>query len=143
MSDIVAITIQEPSTRQVPVAPMPVSCGFTGFPSPAQDYEEKCLSLDQYLNVNENTTWFFRADGHSMVEVGINHGDVLVVDSTADPVLGDICICIVEGEHVAKIIDLVDGKPALLSANKAYPPVFVSEVQIFGVVTGRVTRFRR
>jgi DNA polymerase V len=122
---------------------MVAACGFTGFPSPAQDYVEKWMSLDQYLNVNENTTWFFMADGDSMTDVGISHGDVLVVDSTATPALGDICICIVEGEHMAKIVDMVKGRPALVSANKDYPPIFVDEVRIFGVVTGRVSKFRR
>jgi|GEM_PF-2147633 len=140
---LLPLGITSVSKQLVPMAPVPATCGFTGFPSPAQDYTQKHVSLDTYLNINENTTWFFQADGNSMTDVGINDGDMLIVDSTATPALGDICICIAEGEYVAKIVDMVKGRPALVSANKAFKPIFVEEVTVFGVVTGRVSKFKR
>ncbi len=130
-------------SQEIPLAPVSVSCGFTGFQSPAQDYAIEWLKLDEYLGVRPEGTWFFRADGHSMQGIGILHDDILVVDATLNPQLGDICICLVEGEYLAKILDTVNGQVCLVSANKDYPPVFVEEVRVFGVVTGKVTRFRR
>lgn len=143
------------SRMRVRVAPVPASCGYTGFPSPAQDYTRAWTTLDQYLNINENTTWFFRADGDSMQGVGIEHDDVLVVDSVAMPRLGDVCIVVHEGEHLAKILGEreVDDKDAgetkkkrkhlLLSAHPAYPPVEVDHLQVFGLVIGVVRRLHR
>ena len=137
------LDVDSVSYCSLPIAPVPASCGYTGFPSPAQDYTENWTTLDQYFNVNPNTTWFFKAEGYSMQDVGITAGDVLLVDSAAQPVLGDICIVIAEGEYMAKILDKIDGKWALVSANECYPPVFVDEISVFGVVTGVAHRFRR
>jgi DNA polymerase V len=131
------------SAKAIQLSPVPASCGFTGFPSPAQDHTQRALSLDQYLNIRENTTWYFLADGDSMEDMGITNGDVLVVDSSLDPVPGDVCICIVEAEYVAKIVDVIKGVPHLISANKKYAPIAVETVQVFGVVTGRVSLLRK
>ena len=125
----------------VPLAPVRASCGFTGFPSPAQDYTEEWVNLVEYLGIKKPNTWLFRAEGESLKGIGIENGDILVVDARAKPQLGSLCICTVDGEMVAKGVDMIDGKPHLISANPDYPPLAVEEVVVFGVVTGRVTRF--
>ena len=132
------------SRTPIRMAPVPASCGYTGFPSPAQDYTRAWTTLDQFLNINETTTWFFKADGDSMQGVGIEHGDVLVVDSVAIPRTGDICVVVHEGEHLAKMLGPVkDKKHQLLSAHPAYPPVEVDAVEVFGLVIGIVRRLHR
>ncbi len=131
---------------ELPIATVKAGCGFTGFPSPAMDYEEKNLNIAEYLNIKKNTTWIFRASGESLKELGIIEGDMLVVDTMLIPENNDLCICLVENEYVAKIVKLINGHPYLVSANELYKPVKLDEttiLQVFGVITGRIGRFER
>ncbi len=129
------------SGLKIPFSPVPASCGVTGFPSPADDYLAKKLSLEQLLNLKDTTTCYFKADGNSMEGIGVYHDDILVVDTSRKPTLGDLCICRIEGEFVAKIVEVQGGKPCLISANPKYPPCFVEEVEVFGVITSKITRY--
>lgn len=73
-----------------------------GFPSPADDYIEDRLSLDQHLIQHKDSTFFVRAKGNSMVGAGIFDGDLLVVDKSLNPVSGDIVIAVVDGDLTVK-----------------------------------------
>ena len=66
-----------------------VSCGFA---SQADDYVEKSLSLDDYLVDNPASTFFVRASGESMKNIGIMHGDLLIVDRAKEAKNGDIVL---------------------------------------------------
>mgnify|MGYP002777228604 FL=1 len=125
---------------ELPLAGVFASCGFTGFPSPAMEYEEKAINVGEVLGIKKNKTWIFKTSGDSLKDCGILDGDFLVVDSSINPQLGHLCICVVGGEYVAKFVELIDNKPHLVSANNEYKPIPLNledTFQIFGVVTGR------
>jgi len=109
-----------------------------GFPSPAGDYMEGKLDLNQHLVKHPAATFFVRVTGDSMIEKGIHSGDLLIVDKSLDPKDGSIVIVVLDGEHTVKQLEKRKGKLRLLPANKNYQPLEVSEPQsleIWGVVT--------
>ena len=110
-----------------------------GFPSPAQDYIEKTLSLDDLCIRTPAATYFVRASGSSMERAGIHDGDVLVVDRSLSPGHRKIVIASVDGEFVCKRLDLsVPSRPVLRAESEDYPDITLreeDELEIFGVVT--------
>jgi DNA polymerase V len=115
-----------------------------GFPSPADDYIEKKLSLDELLIQHPVSTFFVRATGDSMTDVGIYPDDMLVVDKSISPKSGDIVIAEVNNEFFVKIFSTINGKPTLSAANKkkGYSMEKFDEFEIWGVVTSVIHRFR-
>ena len=110
-----------------------------GVPSPAQDYIEKTLSLDDLCIRTPAATYFVRASGSSMERAGIHDGDVLVVDRSLPPGHRKIVIASVDGEFVCKRLDLsVPSRPVLRAESEDYPDITLreeDELEIFGVVT--------
>jgi DNA polymerase V len=107
-----------------------------GFPSPADDYLEGTLDLNEYLVKHPSSTFFARASGLSMVNAGIMDEALLVVDRSLDPQHEDIVIAIVNGELTCKILDL---KASLLrAANPSYPPIPLTE-ELDCIIQGVVT----
>ncbi|MEB6408512.1 translesion error-prone DNA polymerase V autoproteolytic subunit [Enterobacter vonholyi] len=111
-----------------------VQCGF---PSPAADYVEQRIDLNELLVAHPSSTYFVKAAGDSMIEAGISDGDLLVVDSSRTAEHGDIVIAAVEGEFTAKRLQL---RPTvqLIPMNSAYSPIVVGSedtLDVFGVVT--------
>lgn len=108
-----------------------------GFPSPAQDYVEQRIDLNELLIRRPSATYFIKVSGESMVGAGINDGDMLVVDSSINAKHGDIVVAAIAGEFTVKRLCLM---PAvrLLPMNEAFSPITLAseeELQIFGVVT--------
>lgn len=109
-----------------------------GFPSPADDYVEKTLDLNELLVQKPAATFFVRAQGESMLGAGIHPDDILVVDRSIDPVPGKIVICALNGELVVKRLKHQAGKWLLASENPYYPDIPLREeleMVIWGVVT--------
>ncbi|MEG1213993.1 MAG: translesion error-prone DNA polymerase V autoproteolytic subunit [Leclercia sp.] len=111
-----------------------VQCGF---PSPAQDYVEQRIDLNELLIQHPSSTYFVKAAGDSMIDAGIGDGDLLIVDSARTAEHGDIVIAAVEGEFTVKCLQL---RPTvqLNPMNSAYSPIRVGSedtLDIFGVVT--------
>ncbi len=106
-----------------------------GFPSPAQDYVEKTLDLNEYCIRHPSATYFVRASGESMTEAGIGDGDLLVVDRDETVGHGDIVIAAVAGEFTVKRLCLRP-RLALEPMNPAFPTLYPDpdELEIFGVV---------
>lgn len=116
----------------------PVQCGFTGFPSPATEYIEKSLNLHSFVVKKPAATFFMRATGDSMIDLGIYSNDILVVDRSLTPKNGSIIVANLNGEFTLKQLSYVNGRPTLLPANKKYKPIIINEVdefEIFGVLT--------
>ena len=116
-----------------------------GFPSPAQDYIEQTLDLNERCIQHPAATFFVRVEGESMCEAGIYPADILVVDRSIQADHGDIVIAGLHGEFTVKELEL---RPAvrLVPRNKAYQPIEIteaSELDIFGVVTSVVRNMRR
>jgi DNA polymerase V len=116
-----------------------------GFPSPADDYIEGMLSLDEDLIQHKSATFFVRAKGNSMIGAGIADGDLLVVDKSLNPSSGDIVIAVVDGDLTVKRLYKRDGKVALKPENPRFKEIeFIEgqELQVWGVVTSMVKKFK-
>nr|WP_279625990.1 translesion error-prone DNA polymerase V autoproteolytic subunit [Malonomonas rubra] len=116
-----------------------------GFPSPATDYCEKTLDLNELCIKRPAATYFVRAQGESMLEAGIFSGDILVVDRSLTARHGDIIIAELSGELTVKRLEL---KPALrlVPMNKKHLPITIPEgvdLEIFGVVTTVIHSVRK
>ncbi|MBR6458154.1 MAG: translesion error-prone DNA polymerase V autoproteolytic subunit [Bacteroidales bacterium] len=79
-----------------------------GFPSPAQDYMSGVIDLNKELVKHPEATFYGRVVGDSMVDAGINEGDVLVIDKSIEPSEGDMCVCFVDGEFALKFVSFRD-----------------------------------
>jgi DNA polymerase V len=109
-----------------------------GFPSPADDYIEKTLDLNELLVKKPAATFFARAQGESMLGAGIHPNDILVVDRSIEPVPGRIVICALNGELVVKRLKRRENQWILASENPFYPDIRLNEeldMVIWGVVT--------
>ncbi len=108
-----------------------------GFPSPADDYIAKKLSLDEHLIANKDSTFFMYAKGDSMIGAGIFDGDILVVDKAAKPISGKIVIAVLDNEFTVKRLILRDGKTILQPENPAFRETELKEgqeLEVWGVV---------
>lgn len=115
-----------------------------GFPSPAADYEDKRLDINEYLVRNPVSTFFFSVEGDSMQGAEIFDGDILVVDKSIRPRHGHIVIAFVDGQRLVKRLYQRGGRVALLAENPAYPTLDIQEgmeLVVWGVVTGKFKRF--
>ena len=123
--------------RQIVALPMFSDLVSCGFPSPAQDYVEQRIDLNELMIQHPSATYFVKSSGDSMVDAGIGEGDLLVVDSSRRAVHGSIVIAAVDGEFTVKRLQLhpiVMLKPE----NRAYAPIMIGSednLDIFGVVT--------
>ena len=114
-----------------------------GFPSPADDYLDKKLDLNEHLIHHPSATYYVRAQGDSMINFGIFDGDLLVVDRSLAPVHGDIIIAALNGELACKVLDL--NHRQLLSGNDLFPPIPLTEdcdLIIEGVISASI-RYHR
>lgn len=107
-----------------------------GFPSPAQDYIEQRIDLNKLLVSHPGATYFIKVSGDSMIEAGINDGDMLVVDSSLKAEHGDIVVAALSGEFTVKQLML---RPYLhlkpMNVNYSIIPVAdADQFEIFGVV---------
>ena len=114
-----------------------------GWPSPADDYVERSIDLNEFLISNTAATYLVRAKGDSMLNVGINDGAVLIVDRSIEPQHGKIVIASIDGSYACKKLQLYP-EPKLLSANIKYPPIKIDkeeDLEILGVVTAAINQF--
>ena len=117
--------------------PLFVSRIPAGFPSPADDYIDSSLDLNELLVRHPSATFFVRVSGDSMVEAGINSGDILIVDRAEAAVSGRIVIASLDGELTVKRFLRNGGEVYLAAENCSYDPIRVSpemDFEIWGVV---------
>jgi DNA polymerase V len=116
-----------------------------GFPSPADDYIDRGLDLNELLVRHPAATFFVRVSGDSMVGAGIRSGDVLVVDRAVAPRSRSIIIAAVAGELAVKRLIRENGKIYLASENPDYAPLEVTEgieFEVWGVVVHVIHSFK-
>jgi len=109
-----------------------------GFPSPADDYIENRLNLNDLVIRNRASTFFVKVSGDSMLEAGIHDGDILVVDKSKTPSSNSVVIAVLNGELTVKRVHKKGKKLYLAPENKAYPEIEVTkdtEFVVWGVVT--------
>ena len=142
LSGISALDVAAAKCLKIPLFTEPVSAGF---PSPAQDYIEQTLDLNELCIKRPNATFFVRVEGDSMIEVGIYADDILVVDRSVKAKQGDIIIAEINSELTVKELQL---KPCvrLIPRNAAYTPIDIPEgceLTIFGVVISVIRNTQR
>ncbi|OIR07815.1 LexA repressor [mine drainage metagenome] len=114
-----------------------------GFPSPADDYVERRLSLDEHLIQHRESTFFMRVAGHSMRDLGIFDGDLLVVDRSVPATHGCVVVAVIDGEFTVKQLLYTPQGKVLRAAHPDYPEVAVTaehDFSIWGVVQWNVHR---
>ncbi len=115
-----------------------------GFPSPADDYIDRRLDLNELLIKHPASTFFLRVEGESMIDAGIHSGDILIVDRSLEVKSDKIIIAVINGElTVKRIIKDKDGL-FLVPENSEYPIIRVTdemEFQVWGVVTSSIHVF--
>lgn len=114
-----------------------------GFPSPAQGEYADSIDLNRALITNPAATFCARVIGDSMVDAGINEGDLLIIDRSLNPCDGNIAVCFVDGEFTVKRLSVRDDGIYLTPANAAFPELKVSEDNnfvVWGVVSHIIKR---
>ena len=115
-----------------------------GFPSPAEQYQEPPLDLNELLVKRPAATFFVRVQGDSMIGEGIHDGDLLVVDRSLRPASGDVIIACVDGDFTVKTFRHDKNGVRLEPANPDFPVIRVKsgqELDYFGKVTACIHRF--
>ena len=115
-----------------------------GFPSPAEQYLEPPLDLNEFLVKRPSATFFVRVQGDSMVGAGINDGDLLVVDRSLRPASGDVIIASVDGDFTVKTYRRDKDGVRLEPANPEFPVIHIrkgQQLDYFGKVTACIHRF--
>jgi DNA polymerase V len=108
-----------------------------GFPSPATDYFEKRLSLDEHLIEHQEATFFVIAAGNSMVGFGIHHGDLLIFDRDLEPLDKSIIIAVVDGGFTIKHVCYLPNGILLRSNGLHHGDILIGpeqELTVWGVV---------
>lgn len=108
-----------------------------GFPSPADDVQEK-LDLVKMLVSHPASTFFFRVAGLSMIDASIDEGDIIIVDRAKIPSNHDIAVCFLDGEFTLKRLSIEAGKVSLVPANSSFPAIPVTQSDqftVWGIVT--------
>lgn len=109
-----------------------------GFPSPAEDFIEKQLDLNDYLIRNKSATFLVRVNGHSMINAGIHDGDLVVVDRSIEATDGKVVLGILNGEFTIKRLVKEKKKIFLMPENSTFKPIEITpemDFKIWGVVT--------
>lgn len=116
-----------------------------GFPSPATDYMTQAIDLNRELVKHPAATFYGRVVGDSMIDAGVEEGDILVIDKSLEAREGDMAVCFVDGEFTLKHLHFHDGGLTLRPANSNYPEIEVCEgveFVMWGVVTYVIKRVR-
>lgn len=117
--------------------PLYLSRVEAGFPSPADDYIESSLNINDYLIQNEAATFFVRVEGQSMRKAGIHDGDLLVVDRSVEPGDGSVVVAALDGELTVKRYRIKNHRPYLIPESDEHDPIPIrpgQELIVWGVV---------
>ena len=126
--------------------PLFVSPVEAGFPSPADDYLDQLLDLNEHLIKNPPATFLVRVRGDSMVDAGIKSGDMLVVDKSLEPADGDIVIATVDGAFTVKRYRTTEGRLRLVAEGHGHRDIEfdnVDSAEIWGIVIHVISSLRQ
>jgi DNA polymerase V len=119
-----------------------------GFPSPAEDYLSESLDFNRDLIKHPEATFYGRVKGDSMIDLGIEEGDIAVIDRSIEPEHGDIVVAYINGDFNVKLLDLThkkDGYIELKSTNPKAPNFRIDEYdnfQVWGVVIWTIKKWK-
>ena len=109
-----------------------------GFPSPADDYIQDRVDLNEHLITHREATFILRVSGWSMINAGIHNGDEIIVDRALNPVNGNIVVAVVNNELTVKRLYKTDTEIRLVPENPEFQDIIIGaeeELMIWGVVT--------
>jgi DNA polymerase V len=115
-----------------------------GFPSPADDFIELTIDLNREFIKHKDTTYFARVKGHSMKNVGITDGDLLIIDKSLEPQNNKIAVCQIDSEFTVKRIKIEKDIVWLIAENEDYEPIKVTpenNFMIWGIVIHSIKSF--
>jgi DNA polymerase V len=129
--------IYTPSIKKHLKLPLYLSLVKAGFPSPADDFEEKKIDLNEELIKNPSATFFIRVDGDSMIDANILSGDILIIDRSIEVVDKKIILAILDQEFTVKRLKIINKEIFLIAENENYSPIKVNSenFEVFGVVS--------
>ena len=114
-----------------------------GFPSPADDFRETRISLDEELITNKEATFFAKVSGQSMIGAGLDDNDLLVIDRSIEPANNKIAVCFLDGEFTVKRLRVENDQVWLQPENPDYPTIKITQENdfvIWGIVTSVVKK---
>lgn len=114
-----------------------------GFPSPADDFRETRISLDEELIKNKEATFFAKVSGQSMIGAGLDDNDLLVIDRSIAPTNNKIAVCFLDGEFTVKRLRVEGDEVWLQPENPDYPIIKITEENnfiIWGIVTNVIKK---
>lgn len=121
--------------------PLHLNSVKAGFPSPADDFAENYLDLNEYLIQRPTSTFFVRVSGDSMINAGINSGNILIVDRSLDYYNNSIVVAIVDNEFTVKRLKYINSQPYLYPENPNYKPIKLKvSDEVWGVVTSVINK---
>ncbi|MEI6848150.1 MAG: translesion error-prone DNA polymerase V autoproteolytic subunit [Chlorobiaceae bacterium] len=104
-----------------------------GFPSPAEDYVEIALDLNKELIKHPAATFYARVKGSSMIDAGIEDGDLLIIDKALEPKDGAVAVCFLDDEFTVKRLAVRNDGVYLVPANEEFKPIRITEENDFMV----------
>ncbi|WOQ34253.1 translesion error-prone DNA polymerase V autoproteolytic subunit [Acinetobacter baumannii] len=144
LSDVISIKLVIPSSQMlIPYALEKINAGF---PSPAQDYIDKALDMNEHLIKNETSTFIVKVASLSMLNAGIDIDDELIVDRSLDAKHGDIVVALIDNEFTVKRLMIDETGQWLKAENPDYKDIHLldgQELLIWGVVTCIIKMTRR
>lgn len=141
--DLTICSIDTSTSLSLPYADGGIKAGF---PSPAQDRLNETIDLNSEIVNHPASTFYGRVTGDSMIEEGIDDGDILVIDRSLEPLNGDLAVCCIDGEFTVKRLKVERHRVLLLPSNRNYRPIEVKEdddFTVWGIVTHTIKKNRR
>ncbi len=138
------IDILSANTETLLELPLIESGISAGFPSPALDFVDISIDLNKHLIKHPSATFYGRVKGVSLKNIGIDNGDLLIIDKSIEPTNGKIAVCFIDGEFTAKRIKIAKTEIWLIPENENYQPIRVTEENnflIWGIVTHVIKNF--
>lgn len=129
------VGVESRQRLDIPIVENGISAGF---PSPADDFLDTRIDLNEELIQNKAATFYGRVKGNSMIDAGIEDGDLLVIDKSLEPGDQKIAVCFIDGEFTVKRIQIEQECIWLVAENKAYSPIKITaenDFVIWGIVT--------
>ncbi|MBE7686767.1 translesion error-prone DNA polymerase V autoproteolytic subunit [Tenacibaculum finnmarkense genomovar ulcerans] len=144
MSTSKALTFLAPKEMSKSEGAIFIDMGISaGFPSPADDFKETRISLDEELIKNKEATFFAKVSGQSMIGAGLDDNDLLVIDRSIVPTNNKIAVCFLDGEFTVKRLRVTKDEIWLQPENPDYPVIKITEENnfiIWGIVTSVIKK---
>lgn len=131
--DIFKVDINK--TLSIPFTESLISAGF---PSTAESFVDRALDINDLLIKHPESTFYIRVIGDSMINAGINTGDILVVDRASTFTNNKIAVVRINNEFTVKRISFTQDKILLIAENDNYAPIEITQemdFEVWGIVT--------